>query len=157
MKVARRLPGAIDRARNALRNHWPCASLFALGTGLPEPTDILDRLARADPSVGLIIINEIESPRGQTTSATAAGFNWQAVPVGQGATQLRATFVQVTINSLAGTFVDGDETDRAVTILHELGHVYSFLYGPSSTLISEDRGDTSKSEENSRLARKHCF
>jgi hypothetical protein len=105
----------------------------------------------------MIIVNDIQSQPGQVTSATTTGANWYKVDIGNGATQLRAGFVQITINDLAGTFVSGSPEDQAVTLLHELGHAFADLYGPGSTSIQDDATSLATSIANSNLVRTTCF
>jgi len=49
-------------------------------------------------------------------------------------------------------------TDAAVTLLHELGHVFSAVYGPGSTDIQDDNGfNTGLSPINSDMVKQACF
>jgi len=47
--------------------------------------------------------------------------------------------------------------DRAVTLLHELGHVYEYLFGPSTTLVSDDQYSAATSVSNTQLIKDTCF
>lgn len=152
---ARRIDSAFNTAVKAMLGK-DCAGLFGLA-GSPDPYEVLAKLLARDPAVGMLLIDAIESPPGATTSAITAGFNWYPVDIGNGAQQLRAGFVQVTINSQAGSFVDGSKQDQATTLLHELGHVFSALYGPQSTKIVSDSGDVKGSEANTALVKEKCF
>ena len=102
------------------------------------------------------MVDDIKSPPGQVISATTMGANPINVPIANG-TQLRFGFVEVTLNALAGTFVSGSTQDQAITLLHELGHVYSDLFGPGSTQIIDDGGNLSASQANTALVKSDCF
>lgn len=65
--------------------------------------------------------------------------------------------VTITVNDLGGTFVTGNTQSQAVTLLHELGHAYDFMYGPDSTLIGPDAGSTAQSIANTALVQQKCF
>ena len=54
-------------------------------------------------------------------------------------------------------FNNGTVTDNAITLLHELGHVYGYLFGASSTLIANDGGSPATSVANTQLVQEHCF
>jgi hypothetical protein len=155
--IAREVVAAGTLALNTLAKNSDCAGLFGLTPGLPDPSTVLQKLLGADPSVGMVIVNDITSQPGQVTSANVTGANWHNVDIGNGATQLRAGFVQVTINDLAGTFVTGSTQDQAVTLLHELGHVYADLFGPESSRIQDDATSLATSIANSSLVRTTCF
>ncbi len=45
----------------------------------------------------------------------------------------------------------------AVTLLHELGHVYHFLFGDTSTSIVNDIDNSNQSKANSALIMETCF
>jgi hypothetical protein len=80
-----------------------------------------------------------------------------ASPIGNGATQILYSGVLITINDLAGTFVNGNTLSQAVTLLHELGHAYDDMYGPGSTLIQSDSTSTAQSMANTALVQQKCF
>jgi hypothetical protein len=55
-------------------------------------------------------------------------------------------------------FNSGSVNSDAVTILHELGHIYEDLYGLGSTLLVDDsNGNTAASQYNTNLVSKNCF
>ena len=70
------------------------------------------------------------------------------------------TSVQITVNNSAGSFFSGNVNDWAVTILHELGHAYWDLYGPSTSAIQPDGPSIPDgvqiSENNTKLIKKDC-
>ena len=49
--------------------------------------------------------------------------------------------------------------NRAITLIHELGHAANIIYGAGSSKIQDDQNDpTGKtSKDNSKLVKKNCF
>lgn len=48
--------------------------------------------------------------------------------------------------------------DAAITLLQELGHVYSAVFGPSSTTIQDDNGrNTALTTVNTAKVKEACF
>ena len=158
-KFVKELQAASKAAIKALQDAKKpdCARLFGLTPGSPAPAPLLNSLLSSDPAVGILIVDDIASPPGQVTSATTSAFDPINVPIGNGATQRRYRFVEVTLNDLAGTFVSGSTQDQAITLLHELGHVYSYLFGPESTKITDDYGKLTASQNNTALVKSDCF
>jgi len=68
--------------------------------------------------------------------------------------------VQITINNVAGSFVNQSADAWAVTILHELGHAYWDLYGQgTSSIVPDDSSvpnNVKVSGDNSALIEKKC-
>jgi hypothetical protein len=105
----------------------------------------------------MVLIMDIDSPPGLTISAKTVGGGWYDAPLSEGGTQLRAGFVQMWLDDIAGTFESGSTTDQAVTLLHELGHIYSDLFGPQSTAIQNDGTSAQASQANTNLLKTTCF
>src|ERR1022692_3362334 len=74
------------------------------------------------------------------TSATTKGFGSNTVSAGNGATMMVSASVLITLNNTTGgtAFVSGNQNDWAITLLHELGHVYTDLYGAGTSQIVPD-------------------
>jgi hypothetical protein len=72
---------------------------------------------------------------------------------------LDPTRVTITINNMGG-FNAGNVTDNAITLLHELGHVYNRLALGGSAIL-DDNADTvvgrQRSATNSTNVRQNCF
>ena len=63
----------------------------------------------------------------------------------------------VALNFLPTTpFNNGTVNDNAVTILHELGHVYEGLYGLGSTMLVNDIDNPAASAYNTALVQANC-
>ena len=102
-------------------------------------------------------MNDIADKPGQVTSATTKVFGLKPVDIGFGATQLVPDTVLITINDLAGDFVNGNVNDSAATLLHELGHAYQMLGALGGSPITPDGDDVAKSQANQALIKKNCF
>jgi RHS repeat-associated protein len=154
--VYKRLPKAIQDAYNALANPR-CNALFSSAL---DSQQVLQALTAGNTGLGYITIDDIPSDPGQVTSATTTAL-FSAVSIGQGATQLQVTGALVAINDLAGTFIHGSDQDRAVTILHELGHVFYDLLGLGGSQILPDGNgipdNVNQSMRNTSLIEQDCF
>jgi hypothetical protein len=155
VNFAKELQKAIESALKALSKP-KCNSLFGL-EGAPSAASVLSKLIGSDPTVGIVVFGPIASAPGRVTSATTVGYNSYNKDIGNGATQKLFAFTQVTINTTAGSFVNGNTRDQAVTLLHELGHVFSDLYGPQTTKIVSDGGDLNASQKNTKTIEDNCF
>lgn len=64
----------------------------------------------------------------------------------------------ITLNTNALSSIgSGNFIAAAVTLLHELGHVYSDLFGAGSTAIQNDAGNNALSQANTALVQQVCF
>jgi len=155
-KVANTLWRALDVAMKKL-NSEKCAKLFANGTG-PDPRQVLHSLVWGTSSYGNFVVDDIIDKPGQVTSATVRVTGTRTIDAGFGATQIVNGRVQVTINVLAGDFVDGNVNESAATLLHELGHVYDLLSNfLGGSIIVKDGNDVKLSQQNQALIKKECF
>jgi hypothetical protein len=154
-KFAKRLQSAFKAAIKALGID-ECNKLFGQA-GSPDPVTVLTMLVGTNPGTGMILFDQISSPPGQVTSATTVGYNPYSKDIGNGTQLLLYAFVQVMINTQAGSFVSGTTNNQATTLLHELGHVYSDLYGPQSTAIVSDAGNLALSQQNTKTVEDNCF
>jgi len=64
-------------------------------------------------------------------------------------------YASVAFNNVDFNF--GSLLGDAVTILHELGHVYQYLFGQNSTAIKDDQGNADLTKANSALVKSKCF
>ncbi len=152
--MQRELTSALQLAAKLLLKPG-CASLFATPTSLgpsQDPELVLQNIAND------FVFAAIPDPAPNTvTSATTQGTGNYQIPVDGGFLNLN-TSVVITLNntSQAASFVSGTAYDQAITLLHELGHVYWDLFGPGSSKIVDDAGSTQTSINNTNLIKANC-
>jgi RHS repeat-associated protein len=156
-----RISQAIQMARDALKDP-KCASLFGPKVYAAGYLDFL-HIAQGDlgpPKNGLV------------DAATTSGV--LTFKIGYSATTNKV-FVQsafstytanVTINSnplapfsagFGGYFGRDDATNRAATMIHELGHAIAVMVGPSASQILDDQNNPKQSKKNTKLVMDNCF
>jgi len=54
-------------------------------------------------------------------------------------------------------FVLDRSVDRAMTLLHELGHAFNIIRGAGGSLILDDQGNPTTSMANSAIVRGRCY
>jgi len=149
-QAGKRLSAAIKLALKALANPG-CTALYDIGGAL-DPTDLLEELSTGTSGYGYFELNLL--PPG--TGGTAV--NAQTTPI---LPNLGGTFsgviVDFNIDPYAPFNSSASPVQNAITVLHELGHVYEFLFGQSSTLISDDMGNNATSASNTKLVQADCF
>jgi hypothetical protein len=124
------------------------------------PYDLLMDLFFGTTGYGYFTIGPVteQGPK-TTTSATTSGLP-SFVGIGNGASQLTITGVDIQINTLTGSFVNGSDQDRAITVLHELGHAFAMIWGAGGSQIQPDGpaipNNVNVSEDNTALI-KNCF
>jgi len=150
---------AINRALQAL-NTERCRALF--NNNLADPRSVLSDLAGTLPvngftsKYGTFSFGLVEADPGMIANAAT---NRIGDPDFDGG---RAVWpVEITINTDPSTpFNTGSAVDRAVTILHELGHAFVLYFNDqNASSIGIDRGPdkTTTSDDNSNLVRDSCF
>ncbi len=152
---------AINEADNLLLKK-DCAAF--LGAGVADPYLILQGLGVSqNGQFGSISFGPLPSSVGTTTFATTSIASSSFVAIGNGATQLQAQTVSITLNSLPGGFLSESLYAQGVTLLHELGHTIYDLFGPSGTgqlgssyPIQPDFNNTKASMANTNAIQKHC-
>jgi hypothetical protein len=159
-KMLQRLQDAINLAFAALAN-IKCGSLFGLTAGSANPSYLLQQLEKGTGGFGYFTIGDIAKQQNLVTSATTAPIQ-SLVDIGYGnSSQLQTTGVIITINDLEGSFTGSDPIAQAATVLHELGHAFSDLWGQSSTKIKDDNKTVPNyvdvSKGNTTLINKDCF
>ncbi|QOY91470.1 RHS repeat-associated core domain-containing protein [Paludibaculum fermentans] len=134
---------AIASAGHILRTNPTCASIFG-ATG-PSPAVLLEALASGNTEYGWIQYGSISKP---TISATTQVYIVEpGAEIEQGAA--------ITINdSLGSNWFLGSDTDRILTILHELAHAYDVIYGGNR--LANDSGNTQESIANDAWIKEHC-
>jgi hypothetical protein len=140
--------------------------LFSSPAGAPNPATLLSEIVNgSDPQVYFTLGSLEPTQSGYQTNATTqrTSFSLQ-----NGTVQSTGVVnnVVVTFNySPVAPFNSGSVISNAVTVLHELGHVYEDLYGLGSTLLVNDSQDTqgsarqsaNASASNSKLVQTNCF
>jgi RHS repeat-associated protein len=136
-----RINTAVEAAINALLTDPNCAGLFSLDSDAPAPSALLAQIADGeDPQA--YITTEFIGPDPQSPNTIT---NAEVTPTGYSLQNGQVTFTGIANNAVIvfndfpnAPFNTGTVTQNAITLLHELGHVYSLLYGPGSTLIIDD-------------------
>lgn len=165
---------AFRRAIQALQR-GRCQSIFNLPSGI-TPAELLAGLSSGGP-LGSISFGDLGAPdaNGSVTAAATNQIGHQTVTLPNGTTVVQALAMNIgniVINTNAqAPFIAGygtqalsqnDQVNRAITLIHELGHAANFIYGPDASLINQsDTGPDAQSRRtnraNSRLVYERCF
>jgi hypothetical protein len=164
------LSDIVKEAKTALSTRQSCRELFNSDI---DPIDLLEKLEGGDSSVGKLTLEEIRDPRtGQIQNArgdAVPAFRYQTVEIeGRMITQnLGPTNVRVRLNSASFATRHGlsNLQDRALTLIHELGHAANFLRNkgvnpsPTASKIEPDNATdlASVSIANSEKVYDACF
>lgn len=149
-------------ALHALGTNSKCAGLFGLtgsaGNTSPIALQVLSNLFPAGNVLQFFNFAAIRNNGSYVTSATTLGVGSNTVSVGNGATMTVSASVTITLNDTTGgtAFVSGNQNDWAITLLHELGHVYWDLYGIGTSGIVPDGDSGQQSIDNTKLIEKDC-
>ena len=159
-RVSRNLDRAIGAALNALAKP-DCAMLFSAPEGALSPQELLTTLQSGRSEWGYFALNVINSVDPDTiTSAQVDQDGFRTVDIGNGATQLFPV-IRITINIQAGVFTGTSAVDQAAVVIHELGHAYVDLFGPTASAIKPDGVNVSDhvkvSEGNTKTVKDNCF
>jgi len=66
--------------------------------------------------------------------------------------------VTITVNTNKGVpYNTGTNKDRAITVLHELGHAFNIVAGAGHSYIKDDQDDPAASASNTDLIKQQCF
>ena len=154
----------VQAALNALNTEPSCASLFQ-GVGFtPNPATVLSDIWN-NTGYGSFNYGYIQDGTNPNTGAINSWTNAQTtgngyVGIGPGGLP-QFTSATITMNTNASTplNVSGGVQNWEVTILHELGHVYQMLFGPSSTQILYDgpNSPAGQSQANTSLVTRNCL
>ncbi len=160
------LSSAVLTATQALFSKPECAALFNVPSELGDAANFLTALVNGDSGLGGISFKDTGGIKTDGTIAAA-----QTTPIlgaimrPDGTRVSTFTGANIVINSNPNSpFLNGygqrfgvdDATNRAITILHELGHVASFIPGFGSSILN-DQNDTKQSQKNSQLVFDNCF
>jgi len=159
-----RIAAAVDLAIAALANP-KCAGLFNLDPNAPSPAALLAAIqSGSDPHA--FFTEENLPPLGpglQTNAITQptsySSQNGTLVSTG------KVTGVETVFNwSPSAPFNTASVIANAITVLHELGHIYEALYGMGSTLLVNDSSSAQGSANaaaasafNTSLVQVNCF
>ncbi len=160
-----KIGGGVAAALAALANP-NCAALFNLDPSAPDPTTLLSQASEGkNPQVyfteGFILSQSSGTMTNATTQMTSYSLQNGTITY----TGVANKTVVVFNYDPNAPFNTGSTTDAAVTVLHELGHVYEFLYGLGSTFLVNDSIDAQGSKEqanaasayNTQLVKANCF
>ena len=176
-QAANPLRDAIDLARNVLLNNKSCRDLFAKGV---DPVGLLNQLEKGGnitpanlggaASNGSVRNAETNGVLG-TRLVSRVGDNGvtltrQSAWVGANITVNNNSAAPFQ-NGYAGRYGASDAVNRAITIIHELGHAANFIYGNSysgdaASAINQNDGDNTptanaNSRDNSQRVFDNCF
>lgn len=144
-----------------------CRNLFGSNV---DPTRLLGQLAAGDARLGSISRGDLGAASGDTaTSAQTTGIlGSRTVTRPDGTTFKQSTFTGANIilnnnaaspyqSGCGGRFGAGDGINRAITLIHELGHAAGLIYGARASRIVDDQNNTTQSKANSQLVYDSCF
>ena len=148
-----------------------CRSLFP---GDADPMGLLAILASGDTTFGSITRGDLGAPQGGLVDAAVTrGITGSKLflPSRVGATPIvQSAWVgaNITINNNAQApgqagYRDylgvgaSDAVYRGITLIHELGHVASIIYGTDASRVLYDAGNPAQSRANSQLVYDNCF
>jgi hypothetical protein len=159
---------AINAAANALRDP-NCASLFGPNVNPIAYLQLLQHGPAGDP-MGYLTQGDLGAPsKGLATAAITQGIlGSKLVQTGSGKFVKGSTFtgaaITINSNSLApfsagfgGYMGYDDATNRAATIIHELGHAIAIMAGSDKSRIREDQDKPKQSAANTKLVLDNCF
>jgi hypothetical protein len=128
---------AIDGALDILKKNAECARIYNVtGKGL-GPVDLLQKLAAGNTEYGLIQYGYIRNPKISATTTRLIVEPESTIEAG----------ALITLNDdLESNWFQGDEQDRVLTILHELGHAFDIIYGPGSSAFPGNEMEKGVSE-----------
>ena len=160
-RTTARVSSAIGAALQALKNQ-DCAALFGLVPGSPDPLTLLTDLQSGESGYGYIQLDDLplptDHPNQINNAVTTPTFAYGPAP-GGGVVNLGFNGAIITINLDPSTPFNSNASaaDRAVTLLHELGHVYTYIWGASASKIVDDSQSSDLSKQNTALVKQNCF
>jgi hypothetical protein len=154
------LESARDVALSALATHDRCAGLFNWPTASNghDPSRVLKNLLNhyrtsvgLEPGVFLTTAPLENDASGNLHTAVTQLSQLKSIKG-----EIVGIQVLVVVNSDPRSFFAQSANEQAVLLLHELGHIFSDLWGSGSTLIRKDSQRPEQSFENTRLVRTSC-
>ena len=151
----KRIWAAIPVAIAALNSNPMCSGLYNLQGNAPNPATLLSEIASGLFAGAYFTVGDTDPDANAETIRTAYSMG----PDGTvGWTGVVSSAVTIFSYDPSTPFNNGSIIANAETILHELGHIYEYLYGPSSTMIDDDSGDNvALSRQNTMLVSAVCF
>jgi hypothetical protein len=152
------LAAALNRAVKAMRDHKECFELFGnqrTRSGNVIPISILTDLVNGTSKYGKITF-ENKGAGGDIAKTTPTGsvFIYPLPPF------LKSNAVDIVINTYNDDahlyWNDGDADENAVTLLHELGHLYNFVRGSGGSQLSNLK-EAFNSSANDNILITKCF
>lgn len=127
-------------------------------SGTPDPNDLLSNILGGTSTMASIKYDDfgINSANPDGSYGVDNARTSPVLPY-NGETFAGATITFNTSQFAQFNFASTSLVDNAVTILHELGHVYEYLFGQSSTQIMDDSGSGTISAANTALVKSKCF
>ncbi len=158
-RTTRLLNTAIQDALAALEDP-DCAGLFGVQGDALDPRDVLKGLASGQSGYGYFLVSEIKQVKSSavTNAQTEPQFGYATSPAGT-LVNTGINGVVITINTAPNTPFNrtATPTDRATTVLHELGHAFNWLPGAGGSFVQNDQDDVTLSMENTSMVKTSCF
>jgi len=149
-----RIYAAIPAAISALKSNPICSALFNLQGNAPDPATLLTEIASGLFAGAYFTVGETDPDANAETYRTP----YSTGPDGTiGWTPVVGYAVTVFNYDPNTPFNNGTVTANATTILHELGHIYGYLYGLDSTMIGYDYNNAALSRSNTATVSSVCF
>jgi RHS repeat-associated protein len=147
-----KITAAVQAALGALSSPT-CAGLFDLDPNAPAPAALLAQIASGNDPQAYFTEEYIPQPGPNTATNAQTQATSYSIQNGQVTNTGTANNVVVVFNdNPAAPFNTGSVTASAITVLHELGHVYELLYGLGSTNLVNDSIAAQGSVANSNAA-----
>jgi len=144
----------------ALQNNPDCASLFESGgADVPNPLVVLAAIMGGTGYANIQYASMAPYDINPTTGSYKINnaTTTPVLPVSANGTFPSATITINTSSLAPHNFSTTSLVADAVTLLHELGHVYEFLFGADSTAILDDQTSAATSGDNTTLVKSTCF
>jgi RHS repeat-associated protein len=170
--LRRKFEKAMSLALKALKKD-ACKALF--DTSKFDPRNLLAALEEGDLSLipgvapgtqGSISFEQLTDDQGNPIPSTSAITTGILGTDGNGASAFLGVAIYINDDPRAawsrpGGFGDkiaeNEDTRRAVTLIHELGHAAAWLFGADASKIGDDQDNNKKSKDNSQLVYDSCF
>ena len=170
IRTGANLRPAVDMAVLALQSKLACAALFDLPPDT-NPADLLLELYGGQSQRGSIELRYMTDPNDNAvasqrlTSLPYITANWQVIQRSEWAPNTGVIAININPQSAFNSGYGNRlqiEVNRAITVIHELGHAANFIFGPFSSRISQVDGGSNPilrniSRLNSLRVRDACF
>ena len=160
------LTDAVNRAAQALQSRPECADLFGVPAEVGDQANFLYMLFNGNSGFGSISYGNLGGikPDGTVTAANTTGI-LGSITREDGSKVSIFTGANIIINNNSSApFFSGygqrfgvdDSTNRAITLLHEIGHAAAIIRGFNSQIVDDQSGPQA-SQQNSQLVFDKCF